>query len=600
MRLFDLAVPVCLLCVSASAFASIADRKTEFLTARVDWWKAESFPTSRSYEEWKWDEIEPCWAGALAAMSLKRNAEEIARANAYFEVMPIDWDTDPDMRVCEILHTYYLFRDDPAMSKKALGNWEKMLADHPAPRRLGKSIWDFQATENHAFMGHVWRLLAAQIQGDKEEVKAISDHISAFIDEHAKKGWEEFYSPCYVEKEIGCLILVRDWAEQRVLRRKAEMALDLLMLEHALLNMDGVLGGPSTRAYGYDPLSADDEVNHNSRRDGACDGSYPVAYMLFGQGSPHFYGVLGAPLVATSSYEPPEIIRRLACDSEAKGSFELTSRKTGKNRRISVPSNEGVPTDDAFNARVYVWVTPDYLLGSSQEVQCRYGMIPTDMLPVCLNVRGSTRALVFPETGRTNVDVFQHENVVLGRGSAGRAYFALQEIPEKVEQDGWIFLSSGKVFIAFKVVSGGYEWEGVRSPTVYGDYISFERKDSPFVLEVARSADYSGDFARFQRDIMGKKLEAGEDRHGRPYVIYETSGGGSAPSSEVVSIVLRPEDLPVVNGVPEPLHRYPSLDTPFAKSDWDSGVYEVSFDDMRLTLDFSRPLNPRKREWKDQ
>ena len=66
--------------------------------------------------EWKFDEIEPNWAGALAAMRLKRSPEEVAKANAFFEAMPIDEKIDPDMRVCEALHAYYLFRDDPALA----------------------------------------------------------------------------------------------------------------------------------------------------------------------------------------------------------------------------------------------------------------------------------------------------------------------------------------------------------------------------------------------------------------------------------------------------------------------------------------------------
>jgi hypothetical protein len=317
--------------------------------------------------------------------------------------------------------------------------------------------------------------------------------------------------------------------------------------------------------------------------------------VLFGTGAPDFRGSLGPIILAAGDYEPPRVILDLA-ESEARGSFEFKSRKPGSSRHISIISNAGEPTDDAFNARIYAWVTSDFILGSSQEVQGRYGMSRQDMLPVSLNVRGSTKAIVFPEVGR-KCDIFQHKNVVIGKGIEGRAYIAHREFEEKVEKDGWILLKSPAAFVAFKAV-GGYKWEAIESPLVYGDYITFEEKDAPFVLEVARSSDYKGDFERFQSDIIDNKLEVGKDPLGEPFVHYEScSGGDSGPSAEAFSIELRPENLPKLNGGPVPLHRYPALECPHIHSDWDTGVVRVDFKDRHLLLDFADSLRPLKREW---
>ena len=98
-------------------------------------------------------------------------------------------------------------------------------------------------------MGHVWCLLVAQIDRDRQTVEAISRHIDAYITEHIRKGWLEYNSPCYVEKDVGCLIMLAKWADDPLLRKKATVALDVLFAEHAILNLEGMLCGPACRVY---------------------------------------------------------------------------------------------------------------------------------------------------------------------------------------------------------------------------------------------------------------------------------------------------------------------------------------------------------------
>ena len=95
--------------------ATVEDRKRAFLVQLADGWMQEGYPIAWKHEEWKFNEIEPHWAGALAALRLARSPTEIAQANAFFSAMPLDEKIDPDMRVCEALHSYYLFRDDPKL-----------------------------------------------------------------------------------------------------------------------------------------------------------------------------------------------------------------------------------------------------------------------------------------------------------------------------------------------------------------------------------------------------------------------------------------------------------------------------------------------------
>lgn len=589
-------------CLSGEAdrTAAVEGRKRAFLAQLADAWRQAGYPIQWKHEEWKFDEIEPHWAGALAALRLARSRAEVAQANAFFSAMPLDEKIDPDMRVCEVLHSYYLFRDDPNLSPAARERLLALVHFRPAPRRFNPSVWKFGATENHAFMGHVWALLVAQIDRDWETVEAAGRHIDAYIVEHIKKGWLEYNSPCYVEKEAGCLIMVAEWAGDSLLRRKAQLGLDVLFAEHAALNLEGMLCGPACRVYqcGRDGILTD-EFGHNSRGDAQCSGSYPMMYMLFGQGRPHFYGVLGAPLLATSRYVPPVVVHGLA--GAERGSYEFRARRPGSGHRLfhQNPTSQE-PPPEAFNGRVYAWVTPEFVLGSFQEVQGAYGMSRSLPLSCVLRIAGSTRRAVYTdlvlaptkEMDAAVVDCVQHKNVCLGRGSVGQAYLATREFDEVAERDRWIFLRAGGTFAAYRVLGGGYTWQQLDNPVVYGDFIKFRQNDAPFVLEAARAADYGGDFKRFQADVLNNRVEQRPDS-----LAYEScADGDSGPSAESFVLTLRYGGLPLVDGRPIDLDGYSTFDSPCLNSAWDSGIVRLQVGSDRLTINVANARSPMRIE----
>jgi hypothetical protein len=123
----------------ANSISAIEARKHEFLVQLADNWIQAGCPIRWKHTEWKFDEIEPHWAGALAALRLARSQTEIAQANAFFSAMLVDWKIDPDMRVCEVLHSYYLFRDDPNLAPAARKHLLELIHFKPAPRRIHRS-----------------------------------------------------------------------------------------------------------------------------------------------------------------------------------------------------------------------------------------------------------------------------------------------------------------------------------------------------------------------------------------------------------------------------------------------------------------------------
>lgn len=574
--------------------AAVAGRKRAFLVQLADNWVRAGYPIQWKHAEWKFDEIEPNWAGALAALLLTRSQTEVAQANAFFSTMPIDKKIDPDMRVCEALHAYYLFRDDPNLSSAARRHLLELMHFRPTPRRINPSIWKFGTTENHALMGHVWCLLVAQIDRDWETAEAIGRHIDAYIIEHIKKGWLEYNSPCYVEKEVGCLIMLAEWSGDPLLRRKAALALDVLFAEHAVLNLEGMLGGPACRAYrpGHEGILPD-ELGHNSRYDAKCSGSYPMMHMLFGQGQSHFYGVLGAALLATSRYLPPLAVHRLATAGLERGTYEFKARRPGHACRLFRNDRKAdEPLPEMFNGCAYAWMTPDFALGSFQEVQGKYGALRSLPLTSVLRMAGSTRRTIYTDTilgGRQEmaaavVDCVQHKNVSMGRGSSGQAYFATDEFEEVIERDGWIFVRAGGTLVAYRVIGVGYTWQQVNNAAVYGDFIKFDKSDAPFVLEAAQASDYAEDFARFQADALNNQIEQKPDG-----LVYEScSAADKGPSAEAFVMTLRYGELPLVNGMPIDLNSYGTFDSPYLNSPWDSGVVRLRFGTDRLMINVAR------------
>lgn len=580
------------LCVQSSAnddrASQVEARKARFLNDRIDEWKAAGYPLVQlEGKEWKFNEIEPCWAGAHAALLLKRDPEEVAKANWFFANAPVDWEVDPDMRLCELLHSYYAFRSDPALAQPARKHLESVFAEREPPRRVFPSSWAFHATENHAMMGHVWRLLVLQMRGDKAGIDEMNRHIADFIVEHARKGWYEYYSPCYVEKEVGCLVMLREWAEDATLKKLADMMLDLLYAEHSVLNIDGVMCGPVMRAYGNEIIPGEHEVNHNSRRDRMRSGQYSEAFIVFGDAKPHFYGVLGSMCLASSGYVPDSVIQKLAVGSPERGCYELVARKPG---RAFVPyrgSDHDIPADSAFNSRVYCYVTPDFILGTSQEVPGRYGLTGTRELSLytSLVVKGSPRKTVFFECRERESSFFQHKNVLVCQNGFGEGYVATREFGRLVEKGGWILLEDDHAYVAIRPARGGWSWRKVASEYVFGEYLYFHDVDSPFVLEVARPADYGGDFSAFTADVLGNELRATQNNG----IYYEScSEGKSGPSAEPFVIEMTPGQLPIVNGTTVDLAGYPTIGSPYLDSEWDSGVAKISFAGRRLILDFNK------------
>ena len=153
------------------------------------------------------------------------------------------------------------------LSRKALENFEKeMWAVAKANSKLAEAkrgVWDMEGSENHHLSSKTCDLLAAQFLRNipayanqkyddgstlAEQYEVRRAYFLKWFDERAKRGqFVEAASPSYQGDSINALFNLRDFAEDQVLRKKADMYLDLayaVIAEETLLT---TRGGPKSR-----------------------------------------------------------------------------------------------------------------------------------------------------------------------------------------------------------------------------------------------------------------------------------------------------------------------------------------------------------------
>lgn len=457
-------------------------------------------------------------------------------------------------------------------------------------------------TDNHTLIQASSILLGSQINKENNpEMQTIYQNWRTwwlrFLDGLAKRGFYELGSPTYVERHLAPLYNLYDFAEDELIRKKAEIVLDQYWAEIALDMNNGIRGGAKTRVYGYAPGEGDRGAG-SARND--C--LYPIYYLYFGEGNFAIDRVLPnaiqyGSVFATSGYVPPAVILELAVNEEMRGNLEVKERRKGSCFVFNEPNLEG----KSYNSRRYAWVTPDYILGSfqsdadkqfmaqsSQDATLQYALVfPTH--PEAKIAFGSSGAQT---NGR--IESFGYKNTIIVSSVA--TYADNDERPniiaislpnrafsENITDSGWTFIREGKGYAAIKAV-----------------------QDSLLIIEAGREAD-DGSFADFKSRVKQTRMERSADSG---YLTYFNSKGDELyfplkRSSEInachYSCNCSPSDtrLPKVNGQIVDWKNYPYFGSPYVNSDWDSGLTTVNFNGRSLTLDMRDPQNPIKTEGTD-
>lgn len=164
-------------------------------------------------------------------------------------------------------------------------------------------------TENHQGLYHTAELLAGQLyknekftngMNGKQHMAHARERLMRWLDYRFRFGFSEFMST-YYEVEVLLLANLYDFAEDKAIRSKAGMVLDLLMFDVALNNYKGFLGAASGRNYAHSIIMG---AHHTA----------PLTKLVFGVGTYDRNEVIAPVALATSTYHCPKVICDIAVD----------------------------------------------------------------------------------------------------------------------------------------------------------------------------------------------------------------------------------------------------------------------------------------------
>jgi hypothetical protein len=565
-----------------------------------------------------------------AIMAKLRTGVDVPRAVAMLDSLTADESIGGMFYACQLIGAYLHTREHLPDSL------------HRKVRRAYRQRTMYRGdTENHWVMYYTGLYLAAQTwpnedgaqwfngKNSKENFEEADAWLNHWITITTTIGQGEFDSPTYFITFVTPMLILHDFAQDPIMKKKAQMMLDYLFADFAAEHLCGNYGGGHSRDYPQDivnPLAA---------------ASTAWAWLYFGEPdfvpwseargkpvrraarpslrrersverSPRFHveprqrsweTVFGA----VGSYRLPEIIHHIATDRSTP--YVHTETKRVRNLiRFGEQRNPPVYK--------YTHMTGDYVLGSLQggilqpiqqhtwDVTFVSDKPNNTIFTLHPFYSGKELAMFFPEEQKVLSDevdryhlvytspdkwnssspyeqTFQHKNVIIVLYNIDKGAkhphvdgFFPKSLDERVEDaSGWIFCRAGKAYIAFYPLKS-YEW--------IEEEINWRWRSHDFkngvVVEIGREKEY-GSFVEFKRRFRRVKVETGNFEASLS-VTYTTQAG------DVLQFTYGGQRL--LNGKPVDFADYKLFNGPFLQSELGSGVLKIVYKNQTRRLDFNQ------------
>jgi hypothetical protein len=453
-------------------------------------------------------------------------------------------------------------------------------------------LWEFSGSENLDIQRRSFFLLAAQAFKGRADYasrvyadgNSVTEHYDAWrsfwsrkLDDLVKKGmFAEVGNHKYHGYTLSTIINIYNFAEDPILRKKAEIVLDVNFADWAQNQLGYVWGTGKSRGDAVDNY------------DGFKDAMTSYATLLLGPGQPkqtnhNLY-------LATSGYSPPDVVRALAGNSAQRGAYEYVTRRPGAGSG-ALAMNRSV--------RHYSYVTPDYILAGAQlNPNWGYATVSSAQRWQGMTFPTAPDARVYPQVGTTAQNADAHDNFysVQRRGVfvtrknpkwasyATLVYFS-SNLDAVHEEDGWVFVKEGNAYVAVRPQMGSYSWMSAgknAAASIDQRFIHLTHGTSPVIFEAARASEFGGDFSRFKSEVKAnpRSYAGGVLRYtGTDGTTVTLDDSGAAPTVDGVAVNFAPAKV---------------FDSPYTTSAWDSGRVTVSFAGHTVTYDVSNPNNPTK------
>ncbi len=379
--------------------------------------------------------------------------------------------------------------------------------------------WSFSDTENQRMIAMARSLVGQVVAGtpDSPVAKGWGAYAEAFLTAHDRDGWYEAESPGYMALSITALLQLADFAPQPAVRELARRNLDVLFTTWAQEQVGGYPAGPKVRTSAVWALSRQSSPWQS------------WAWLAAGIGDPEEINFADRAELPVSRYKIPEGAVRLLADRRRQPPYEIRAQR-------KILHSKRRP----YNAALYAYATPDYILGASQSVgglglrvsggqeivATLYAESPA-FAPLYLWSRTRTPDSDDGEQLNTLDQAAASRNVVLARldtPGAGTGHAFLSAPWGTPEAIGDVVVARcGDAYVAL-VTQGGWElapavekypdYYGLgkkRRTDLAGSWVAVPRRQPASVALVAGRRAENGDFADWKKGQSGARLTVGED-----------------------------------------------------------------------------------------
>ena len=402
-----------------------------------------------------------------------------------------------------------------------------------------------------------------------------TEYLKMYFAERAKKGmFIEMMSRDYNHKALKGIFNIYDFAKDKELKRRAGFFLDLYFTYWGQEQLNGISGGGKSRLY-----------------QDISPGTSAYGYLFFGVGKkPRFESTILSAM--TTSYRPPLVVVDIVCDTKGRGIYEVVQRPLGlAEPGHFVPPIYHMRTDFGGIVR-YSYCTPDFIIGtamSEARPKSDWALISSQNRSHGVIFSSAANACILPECVKTrNNRAYNTQWSVQKKGTlicqklkyntgAGqmRIWFAGEGLSEPTETNNWVFAKTEKAFAAVRIAVGGHHWAKADSERNKGKWLYLNSEYSPVILEVDEKSNYKS-FEEFQTKIIENAFSFSNNI--LQYTgIYGDSFTFFADYSKV----------PQINGIPVNYAPSKAFNSPFLKSEWNSGVVQIQMGSRHLILDFN-------------
>ena len=476
-----------------------------------------------------------------------------------------------------------------------------------------KKVWWMWGSENHHLMAWVSFWGAAQIFEEHPDYKdrtyddgttpaemaaAFDTYFKLWLRERATKGLlVEIASPTYAKYSLNTLYNLYDFADDPVLKKRADMLLNVYWADWAIEQIDGVRGGSRHRCY-------------TGRASTEQTGGAESAWFHFGIGveaNRH----PGSICAATTFWHP--LVSELALDTDGRGEYAVFSRRPGlaeqgepqnyvKDASHPLYSKKGINRVEPQGGGLTrtSWCTPDFVAGMSviearpqsdwwaASAQNRWNGIifaghPTARIFTQRVKPGKARKSVYNEEwGVQNKGVMILQRLKTSDATGQMIWF--DHSLKRVENDGWVFAEAPQAYCAVRIVKGGGEWQadsekqrrGGKGKDI-GEWLVLNNEYSPVIIETVRQKD-SESFEAFQAAVLANDLLWENKAVTYRSDFYDTT----------LTLPVTAETPPLIDGRPVDFSPPEVYESPYLNGKFGSGVVTLGKGDQKVTFNFNK------------